>query len=62
VTSQGKPKRFKIKDNPYKQEKKYDINSGKESPDRETELVKRKLEEEKARKRSRGPYRKSNLN
>lgn len=62
MTGQGKPKRFKIKDNQYKQEKKYDINSSKESPDRETELVKRKLEEEKARKRSRGPYRKSNLN
>ena len=62
MTSQGKSKRFKIKDNQYKQEKKYDVNSGKESLDRETELVKRKLEEEKARKRSRGPYRKSNLN
>jgi hypothetical protein len=28
----------------------------------ETELLKRKLEEEKARKRTRGPYRKSNAN
>ena len=62
MTSQGKAKRFQIKDNQYKQENKYDINSGKESLDKETELVKRKQEEEKARKRSRGPYRKSNVN
>jgi hypothetical protein len=32
------------------------------SPYDETELLKRKLEEEKARKRTRGPYRKSNAN
>jgi len=62
VTSQAKTKRFQIKDNQYKQENTYDVNCGKDSPDRETELVKRKQEEEKARKRSRGPYRKSNVN
>jgi hypothetical protein len=62
VTSQGRAKRFQIKDNQHKQENKYDINSGKESLDKETELVKRKQEEQKARKRSRGPYRKSNIN
>jgi hypothetical protein len=62
VTSQGRAKRFQIKDKQHKQENKYDINSGKESLDKETELVKRKQEEEKARKRSRGPYRKSNVN
>jgi len=62
VISQGRAKRSKIKDNQYKQENKNDINSGKESLDKETELVKRKQEEERARKRSRGPYRKSNLN
>ena len=62
MTSQGRAKRSKIKDNQYKQENKNDINSGKESLDKETELVKRKQEEEKARKRSRGPYRKSNVN
>jgi hypothetical protein len=62
VTSQGRAKRFQIKDNQHKQENKYDINSGKESLDKETELVKRKQEEQKARKRSRGPYRKSNVN
>ena len=55
-------KRSKINDNQYKQENKSDVNSGKESLDKETELVKRKQEEEKARKRSRGPYRKSNVN
>jgi hypothetical protein len=62
VTSQGKAKRLQIKDNQFKQENNYDVNSGKESLERETELVKRKQEEEKARKRSRGPYRKSNVN
>jgi hypothetical protein len=62
VTNQGKANRFQIKDNQYKREKKYNLNFSKESLDRETELVKRKQEEEKARKRSRGPYRKSNAN
>lgn len=59
VTSQGKLKRFKIRDH---EEKKDDVNSSKKSLDKETELVKRKLEEDKARKRTRGPYRKSNVN
>jgi hypothetical protein len=59
VTSQSKLKRFKIRDN---EEKKDDVNSSKKSVDKETELVKRKLEEDKARKRTRGPYRKSNVN
>jgi hypothetical protein len=59
VTSQGKLKRFKIRDN---EAKKDDVNSSKKSLDEETELVKRKLEEDKARKRTRGPYRKSNVN
>jgi len=62
VTSQGKAKRFQIKDNQYEQENKYNLNSGKESLETETELVKRKQEEVKARKKSRGPYRKSNVN
>jgi hypothetical protein len=62
VTSQGKLKRFKIRDNQYHEEKKYDVNSSKKSLDKETELVKRKQEEDKARKRTRGPYRKSNVN
>ena len=58
MTSQGKLKRFKIRDN---EEKKDDVNP-KKSLDKETELVKRKLEGDKARKRTRGPYRKSNVN
>ncbi len=59
MTIQGKLKRFKIRDN---EEKKDDVNSSKKSLDKETELVKRKQEEDKARKRTRGPYRKSNVN
>ena len=59
MTSQGKLKRFKIR---YNEEKKYDVKSNKKSLDKETELVKRKQEEDKARKRTRGPYRKSNVN
>jgi len=63
VIDHGKLKRFKIRDNnQYHEEKKYDVNSSKKSLDKETELVKRKLEEDKARKRTRGPYRKSNVN
>lgn len=59
MTNQGKLKRFKIRDN---EEKKDDVKSSKKSLDKETELVKRKQEEDKARKRTRGPYRKSNIN
>jgi len=62
VTSQERAKRIQIKDNQHQQENKYDVNSAKVSLDKETELVKRKQEEEKSRKRSRGPYRKSNVN
>jgi len=62
VTSQERTKRIQIKDNQHKQENKYDVNSGKVSLDKESELVKKKQEEEKSRKRSRGPYRKSNVN
>ena len=62
MTIQGKLKRFKIRDNQYHEEKKDDVNSIKKSLDKETELVKRKQKEDKARKRTRGPYRKSNVN
>lgn len=62
MTSQERAKRIQIKDNQHEQENKYDVNSAKVSLDKETELVKRKQEEEKSRKRSRGPYRKSNVN
>lgn len=62
MTIQGKLKRFKIRDNQYHEEKKDDVNSSKKPLDKETELVKRKQEKNKARKRTRGPYRKSNVN
>lgn|GEM_PF-2556423 len=62
MTSQERAKRIQIKDNQHQQENKYDVNSAKVSLDKETELVKKKQEEEKSRKRSRGPYRKSNVN
>ena len=62
MTSQERTKRIQIKDNQHQQENKYDVNSAKVSLDKETELVKKKQEEEKSRKRSRGPYRKSNVN
>ena len=57
----GKLKRFYNKDDEYCQEKNNDGTSSKNSRDEETELVKRKLEAEKARKRTRGPYRKSHV-
>ena len=37
-------------------------SSNMNSLDKETQLLRRKLEEEKARKRTRGPYRKSHVN
>lgn len=62
VICQGKLKRFQIKDHEYEEEKNHDVKSSKNSVDEETELVKRKLEAEKARKRTCGPYRKSHVN
>ena len=62
VISQGKLKRNYNKDDEHDEEKNHDGTSSKNSLDEETELVKRKLEAEKARKRTRGPYRKSNVN
>jgi hypothetical protein len=61
VISQGKLKRFYNKDDEYDEEKNNDRTSSKNSLDEETELVKRKLDAEKARKRTRGPYRKSHM-
>jgi hypothetical protein len=61
VISQGKLKRIYDKDVEHDEEKNNDGTSSKSSLDEETELVKRKLEEEKARKRTRGPYRKSHV-
>jgi hypothetical protein len=62
VISQVNHKIFYNKDDEYDEEKNNDGTSSKNSLDEETELVKRKLEAEKARKRTRGPYRKSNVN
>jgi hypothetical protein len=62
VISQDKLKKFQIKDDEYEEKKNDDLKSGKNSFNEETELVKRKLEAEKARKRTRGPYRKSHVN
>ena len=59
MISQDKLKKFQIKDDENEEKKNDDVKSGKNSFNEETELVKRKLEAEKARKRTRGPYRKS---
>lgn len=59
---QDKVKKSQIKDDEYEEKKNDDVTSGKNSFNEETELVKRKLEAEKARKRTRGPYRKSHVN
>ena len=58
---QDKLKKFQ-KDDEYEEKKNDDVKSGKNSFNQETKLVKRKLEAEKARKRTRGPYRKSHVN
>jgi hypothetical protein len=62
VISESKLKRIYNKDDEHNEEKNNDGTSSKNSLDEETELVKRKLEGEKARKRTRGPYRKSHVN
>ena len=59
---QDKLKKFQIKDDENEEKKNDDGKSGKNSFNEETELVKRKLGAEKARKRTRGPYRKSHVN
>jgi hypothetical protein len=61
VISQGKLKKSYNKDDEYDGEKNNDGTSNKNALEEETELVKRKLEAEKARKRTRGPYRKSHV-
>lgn len=62
MISQDKIKKFQIKDDENEEKKNDDGKSDKNSFNEETELVKRKLEAEKARKRTRGPYRKSHVN
>jgi len=61
VIRQDKVKKFQ-KDDECEEKKNHEVESGKNSFNEETELVKRKLDAEKARKRTRGPYRKSNVN
>ena len=62
MISQDKVKKFQIKDDECEEKKNDNVKSGKNSFNEEAELVKRKLDAEKARKRTRGPYRKSHVN
>lgn len=48
-----------VKDNEDCKKKKHDVNFRKNPLDEEIKLMERKLRAEKARKRTRGPYRKS---
>lgn len=59
----GRFKKSLVKDNEYLTEKRHSSNSkNKDEEDEEIRLVERKLESEKARRRTRGPYRKSLVN
>lgn len=58
----GRFKKSQVKDDEYCKEKKQVVNSSKDTLDEEIRLVEKKLEAEKARKRTRGPYRKSLVN
>jgi len=62
VTRQNKERRSNDKHAKSKSKKNENATSNLISLYDETELLKRKLETEKARKRTRGPYRKSNAN
>lgn len=62
MISRHKLKRSDVKDNVDEKKKKHDVNYTKELCDEEIKLVQRKLDSEKARKRTRGPYRKSLVN
>ena len=59
VTRQNMRRRFHGQHDKCSTEKNENGSSSMNSHDEETELLRRKLEEEKARKRTRGPYRKS---
>ena len=61
MTSQNKLRRRQTQ-NDEGSKKNQNGPAGMNSLDEESELLKRKLEEEKARKRTRGPYRKSHMN
>ena len=62
MTGQNKVRRSHSQHDESNSKKNENVASNFISLDDETELLKRKLEAEKARKRTRGPYRKSNLN
>ena len=62
VTSKGKHNRAQILNHEINTKKNQKETSNINSLDEESELIKRKLEAEKARKRTRGPYRKSHVN
>jgi hypothetical protein len=62
VTRQIKLRGSQGRDDDCSTKKNENGSSGMNSLDKETELLRRKIEEEKARKRTRGPYRKSHVN
>ena len=62
VTSKGKLNRAQDLNHEINTKKNQKGTSNINSLDEERELIKRKLEAEKARKRTRGPYRKSQIN
>ncbi|MGH9973671.1 MAG: hypothetical protein ACRD93_07210 [Nitrososphaeraceae archaeon] len=62
VTSQNKLRRRQTQNDEGSAKKNQNGTSSMNQLDEEADLLKRKLEEEKARKRTRGPYRKSHMN
>jgi hypothetical protein len=62
VTSQNKLRRRLTQNDEGSAKKNQNGTSSMNRLDEEADLLKRKLEEEKARKRTRGPYRKSHMN
>jgi hypothetical protein len=62
VTSQNKLRRRQTQNDEGSAKKNQNGTSSMNQLDQEADLLKRKLEEEKARKRTRGPYRKSHMN
>ena len=62
VTSQNKLRRRQTQNDEGSAKKNQNGTSSMNPLDEESDLLRRKLEEEKARKRTRGPYRKSHMN
>ena len=62
MTSHNKLRRRQTQNDEGGAKKNQNGASSKNQLDKEADLLKRKLEEEKARKRTRGPYRKSHMN